>query len=356
VFTKVVGQSNRDSGIYTVRLTAKYKIRRKLARFLRTTPDDVFHWGRAIAATVNTVHKTDPIDVFEMEESFGWCGDVQSLIPVPVVVKLHGPAFLTLTDEDRQSDIANARIQREGAGLRRVRSIVSPSRRTFLDTVSRYDLDPAVNSIIPNPVMVDHDLKPWNLDECDQKTILFVGRFDKLKGGDTALIAFRRLLELDHRLKLIFVGPDVGLTSADGSRIHFNEFQNSLFSEAQRQNIDYLGKLPRIDISALRNRAMLTIVVSRWENQPNTVLEAMVQGCPVIAFDTGGISEIIEDNVSGLLAQRDDVDDFCRKVLSLVNNPSKARQLGANARRSVTERHSVQRLATEVVALYRRSI
>jgi glycosyltransferase involved in cell wall biosynthesis len=225
-----------------------------------------------------------------------------------------------------------------------------------LDTVSRYDLDPAVNSIIPNPVMVDHDLKPWNLDECDQKTLLFVGRFDKLKGGDTALIAFRRLLELDHRLKLIFVGPDVGLTSADGSRIHFNEFQNSLFSEAQRQNIDYLGKLPRIDISALRNRAMLTIVVSRWENQPNTVLEAMVQGCPVIAFDTGGISEIIEDNVSGLLAHRDDVDDFCRKVLSLVNNPSKARQLGANARRSVTERHSVQRLATQVVALYRRSI
>jgi glycosyltransferase involved in cell wall biosynthesis len=210
--------------------------------------------------------------------------------------------------------------------------------------------------VIPNPMAVDAGLKLWNLDDCDPKTILFVGRFDKLKGGDTALIAFKRLLEFDENLKMIFVGPDRGLLSASGLRISFDKFSASLFSKGQRQNIRYLGTLPRSEIEALRRIAMVSIVVSRWENQPNTALEAMIQGCPIVAFDTGGMSEIIENEVTGLLARPNDIEDLCGKIMSLLADYEKARRMGERARRFVIDRHSVKKLAAETVDTYREAI
>jgi len=356
VFVNEIGRTNQDSGIYVVKPTVQYRILRKVTRLVRKRSRDVFDWGQAIAATVNEVHKIDPIDVLEMEESFGWCADVQTRVPIPVVVKLHGPVFLSWVEEDRETERAKAIVELEGKALRQMPAIISPSRDTFLNTVSRYDLNPQIRGIIPNPMAVEVDLKLWDVDGCQRKTILFVGRFDKRKGGDTVLIAFRRLLEMDENLKLIFVGPDFGVTSEGGSRIFFDEFRNSLFTEAQRRSISYLGRRPRAEIADLRGQAMLTIVASRWENQASTVLEAMIQGCPIVASDTGGTSEIIADEVTGLLARPDDNDDLCRKIMHLVNDPARARQLGENARRFVVERHSVQKLATETVNAYRQAI
>ena len=101
---------------------------------------------------------------------------------------------------------------------------------------------------------------------------------------------------------------------------------------------------------------MLTIVASRWDNQPNTALEAMIQGCPVVAVDTGGMNEIIDDGVTGLLARSDDIDDLCQKILCVLGNPIRAMQLGENARRFVANRHSVKKLAGEAVDVYRKAI
>lgn len=356
VFTGRIGRTNQDSGIHRVEAGVKYRILRKIAGLVRSGSYDALNWGKAIAATVNEVNRIDHLDVLEMEESFGWCADVQKLVPVPVVVKLHGPAFLDLVEEDRQTRFAAEKIENEGKALRQVAAIISPTQATLLDTVSRYDLDPLIRRVIRNPMMVEGDIKPWDLDGCDRKTILFVGRFDKRKGGDTVLIAFRRLLEIDASLKLIFVGPDRGLTSVGGSAVMFDEFRDSLFTQAQRPSVNYLGQLPRDEIVDLRRTAMVTVIASRWENQPNTALEAMIQGCPIVVCDTGGMSEIIEHEVTGLLARRDDIDDLCRKIMRLLNEPVRARQMGENARRVVTDRHSVQKLAMETVDVYCQAI
>jgi glycosyltransferase involved in cell wall biosynthesis len=322
----------------------------------RGPANDVFDWGRAIAASINEVNQTDPIDILEMEESFGWCADVQKLVPIPLVVKLHGPAFLSLVEEDGHTEITRRRIDLEGKALRKMAAITSPSDATLIATESHYELDPQIRKVVRNPIAIDEHVKPWDLNVCDRKTVLFVGRFDKLKGGDTALIAFRRLLDMDESLQLIFVGADVGLTSPTGSRIHFDEFRNSLFKGQSRSRINYLGRLSRSDIFELRRRAMLTVVVSRWENQPNTALEAMIQGCPLVAYDTGGMSEIIDHGVTGLLAQRENIDDLCDKMNSLLTDPLRARKMGESARRSVNERHCATTLVKETVSVYYEAI
>jgi glycosyltransferase involved in cell wall biosynthesis len=356
VFAKTIGRTNIDPGIYLVKPTAAYRFRRKLAGLTGQGSYDTLYWGEAIAATVNRVSRKDSIEILEMEESFGWCADVQKRVSCPVVVKLHGPAFLTLVEEDRRTAFAAAKIEMEGQGLRQITSIIAPSECALLSTITRYQLNPKIKKVIRNPIKIDPKLERWELDHCDRKTILFVGRFDKLKGGDTVLIAFRRLLEIDDSLKLIFVGANHGLTSTDGPRIFFEEFKRSLFTEKQIRSIDYLGELPRADIFNLRTKAMLTVVASRWENQPNTALEAMIQGCPIVATNAGGISEIIDNDVTGLLAHRDDIEDFCQKIMRIINNPDMARRMGENARRYVTDCHSARELTKETVEVYDQAI
>ena len=101
---------------------------------------------------------------------------------------------------------------------------------------------------------------------------------------------------------------------------------------------------------------MMTIVASRWENQGYTALEAMIQGCPVVATKVGGMSEIIEHGVTGLLARPDDIDDLCAKMASLLKDPATARRLGENARRFVNDGLNANKLAAETLDVYREVI
>jgi glycosyltransferase involved in cell wall biosynthesis len=353
VFTPMIGRTNQDSGIHLVKSTMRSRVRAKIDARLRGS-SHAYAYGAAIGAAVRDASLENPIDVLEMEESFGWCAEVRKMNPLPVVVKLHGPAFLDAVGlTGRQLDL---KIEAEGESLRQIDAIISPSQDTLDRTIARYRLTPAIARTIPNPIALESDFKPWDLESCERKTLLFVGRFDRRKGGDMVLQVFRKLLDTDKDLKLIFVGPDIGLSMPDGSRVNFASYCDSLFSAEQRDRIAYLGRLPRLEIGTLRTKGMATLVFSQWDNQPNTALEAMIQGCPIVGSDTGGMGEVIEHGVTGLLARAGDVDDHCRQILGLLSDPRNAAELGRQAAVAIAKRHSAAALATQALEVYRQAI
>ena len=356
VFTAVLTGPNADRDVHLVQYTRSLpeRIYRKLQNTLSSGPAPVSEWGRFIGRKILEVHRSDPIDVIEMEESFGWCADVQAVTSLPLVVKLHGPAFLDLLDEARTPD-GIRKIAAEGAALAKMPCITSPSSNTLEQTLKRYGLSPRLAETVPNPMVSAPAQDWWSLDRCDRRTVLFVGRFDLRKGGDIVLRAFHKLLASDPTLHLVFAGPDRGVP-LDGNVVDLPTYVDSLFSTSQRERIQYLGKQSPSEIPALRQRAMVTLVASRWDNQPNTALEAMMQGCPVVAIDTGGVGEIIEHEHSGLLAKPDDLDDFCAQIASMLANPEAAAQMGQRGREATSERHGVAKLAGDTLAVYRRAI
>src|SRR5882762_9311792 len=88
----------------------------------------------------------------------------------------------------------------------------------------------------------------------------------------------------------------------------------------------------------------------------NAAFEAMMQGCPVVALDTGGLREIIGNDVTGLLARAGDIDHLCDRIMTLIEDPARTRDLGANARRAVMEHHSIVNIAKQLVDVYRQAI
>jgi len=305
---------------------------------------------------MEAIHKKHPIDVIEMEESFGWCGDVARLMPVPVVVKLHGPAFLSLIEEELHSTQATERIEAEGAALSRIQFLISPSRSTLEQTVERYALTPVLTRHISNPLELAPGAPVWRLDDCDRSMLLFVGRFDKRKGADVVLEAFARLLSRRPHLKLFFVGPDSGIRGGGGEVMRFADLRARLFTEQQSRQVTFLGQRAATDIYALRARALVTIAASRWENQSYATLEAMLQGCPIVSSDAGGQGEIISAERTGLLAPVGDAAALASKVEQLIDNPRRAADLGRSARDFALSHHSPSEVTGQTVAMYRDAI
>ena len=356
VFTARKDPTVTDPRVHRVRHGTWGRLVRSVAGRMFPIDRDIANFGRVIAAAILAVHRRDPIDIIEMEESFGWAADIGRLSSIPVLVKLHGPAFLSLVEEELSTPAGRQRVDREGRALKCAEAIASPSSLTLSQTIERYGLKPPMQQHIVNPMTMPEGTPVWRLDRCDQKTILFVGRFDKRKGADVILRAFELLLRRRPDLKLVFVGPDLGLANPDGSWTHFESFRDSIFPAALRGQVDFRGRMPHHEIALLRVDATVTVIASRWENQGYTALEAMFQGCPVVCSDAGGCPESVIHGDTGLLARSGDPVDFALKLSRVFDDLEGAAAMGASARRHVLENHAARKVASDSLALYERVI
>lgn len=280
------------------------KISAKVADFISPGYRTHKYGALAIANAMHRLLEQFEIDILEMEESFGWNGLVAGLVDIPVVVRLHGPFFLNGTigiENDLTPEIKN-RIKREGEALRKTLYVTSPSQSVIDDTKSYYNIDWPVSQVIPNPVRTVPSKSRWSLANCDREEILFVGRFDDHKGGDLAVDAFVKYAKHHPKAHLTFVGPDPGICTTDGEKTGIIDYLEANIPDEIRSRITYLGQLARKEIEQLRRRAFLTLFCSRYENFPNTVLEALSFGCPLVATNVGGIPEIVNHRSNGLLA------------------------------------------------------
>ena len=81
-----------------------------------------------------------------------------------MLVKLHGPAFLSLVADELTSSFGKEKVEREGQALRRSSAIISPSQRTLAQTIERYGLTPKYQRHIVNPLTMDSDTPLWRLE------------------------------------------------------------------------------------------------------------------------------------------------------------------------------------------------
>lgn len=144
--------------------------------------------------------------------------------------------------------------------------------------------------------------------------VLFSGRMSREKGVATLLEAATVRPEISVRL------------AGDGPT--FEEHR-----AAAPNHAEFLGQLSADEMETAYQGARFLVVPSHWfEGCPLVIVEAMSHGLPVIASDIGGLPELVEDGVTGLLFEPGDAAQLAEKMAALWNDPEACRRMGEAGR------------------------
>jgi glycosyltransferase involved in cell wall biosynthesis len=114
--------------------------------------------------------------------------------------------------------------------------------------------------------------------------------------------------------------------------------------------VEFLGH--REDVPALLAGADLFVLPSRTEAFPNSAIEAMAAGLPVVCSAVGGLLDLVTPGRTGLLVDPSDPEALAAAIRSLADDPARARALGAAARAEVRSRYSFDRMVQAFEELY----
>ena len=104
---------------------------------------------------------------------------------------------------------------------------------------------------------------------------------------------------------------------------------------------------------ALAYSAMDLFVLPSWaENMPQTAIEAMACGTPVVAFDVGGISEVVQPMKTGLLAPLKNSLALAHQIQWLIDHPDTRNKMGHQSRALIEREFEIQQQTLKHLDLY----
>ena len=179
----------------------------------------------------------------------------------------------------------------------------------------------------------------------DQVVIFFSGRMERRKGIHLCKDIVASILER-FDCTVVFAGQDL-----------FNYMTETLLPYWQTKqfkgSVRYLGKLDLPEVRSWLRQADIFLLPSLWENCPYSCLEAMAAGCAIVGTDQGGVPELIQDGVNGLLARSEDTQSYVSCLERLLEDEALRDRIGAAARRTVESAFTDVQIASRSVDYYR---
>ncbi len=150
-------------------------------------------------------------------------------------------------------------------------------------------------TVIPNGIPYDDIRRACEGTQKIPSRILFVGRLEKMKGVDTLLRTFSRLPHSDERNS-----PTLHIIGSGSQRHLLERLAHDL---RLTDRVMFLGYLTGNNLYREYAEAEIFCGLSRSEALGNVFLEAQAAGCAVVGTDVGGIPEIVQDGVTGILVE-----------------------------------------------------
>ena len=159
-----------------------------------------------------------------------------------------------------------------------------------------------------------------------KKVILNIGRLSHQKAQDILIKAYAEVIENapDWRLTIVGSGPE---------KAQLHELASMLGIADRVRWIEWTD-----DVDSLYRSSSIFVLPSRYEGAPNTLLEAMGHGLPVIVTNASpGPLEYVVDDATGLVVSPDDVDQLVNALMRMATSDKLRQRLGASARSKVAQ-------------------
>lgn len=187
--------------------------------------------------------------------------------------------------------------------------------------------------VIPNWISAEQYQQNFDIQKERTKQgtlkILFLGWVTREKGVFELIEAFERLMKHDVELWVAGDGQDLA------------EIQTIIKTKEIEQRVKLFGWVQGDRKTYLLQNSDIFVLPSYYEGLPNSVLEAMMSGIPVIATKVGGLPDLIEDGVTGYLVEPKNSQQLAEKLTDLISSSDKRKQFSLAGHRYVSENHSL---------------
>jgi D-inositol-3-phosphate glycosyltransferase len=259
---------------------------------------------------------------------------------VPIVHMFHTLGHMKnriAQDEDQRAP--QSRIDGESRVIETADCLIiaTPAEQAQLNWLYGADLDKTV--IIPPGVDLErfHPI-PQDVAKtevgipCGDKTILFVGRIEPLKGIDTMLRAMA-LIQKRHPAAvadtcLAIIGGDPWAEDPDAEMARLQALRHELDIH---DLVTFLGSRDQDILANYYAAAEMVIMPSHYESFGMVALEAMAMGTPVIASEVGGLAFVVKDGVNGFHVPSRDPEALADRIYTLLTDPACRDSLGQQA-------------------------
>jgi glycosyltransferase involved in cell wall biosynthesis len=251
-------------------------------------------------------------DLFHVMANSGWSWHlfaepairIAALRRVPVVVNYRGGEAASFLERSHRS------VSRT---LRLAAKVIVPSG--YLQQIfAKHDI-PA--EVVPN--VVDLGLFQPTGRARSEGHLVVVRNLEPIYDNETAIRALAIVRKRIPRARLTIAGGGPELA----------RLQKLAAELGVADAVRFAGRLERREVASLYREADVALNPSTVDNMPNSVLEALASGVPVVSTDVGGVPFIVEDGNSALLVPARNPDAMAGAVLRLLECPDRARELVA---------------------------
>ena len=293
------------------------------------------------------VQKEHSIDIIEHVET----GNILFAISnyVPFVMKLHGSNYTVKKFFGEKITIGDV-LERflERIVIKKAIAVTSPSAFLAHEVFKECGLK-KTPLIQPSPVDPECLKSSINTPNEQDPVVLYAGRFEKRKGVHVLMEAATKVIAQYPNVTFRFFGSDTSDMNKEEMLSYFSRHQIA-------DKVQIFGHIPKENLLRQYQKASIVVLPSAYDTSPLVIYEAMGCGKSVVATNVGGIPELIDDQLTGLLVPYGDVRALTDAILKLLLNEQLRKEMGLRGREKAKEKYSLEKIVTNQIDFYKQAL
>lgn len=218
------------------------------------------------------------------------------------------------------------------------------SNSVLVDSCARFPFINRINSKVIYNGTSDPGSSHFEV-EIDEPRVIFIGKLSKLKGVDFLEKIINSVQERIPNSKFTIIGHDETENGISRREV----LRNNIF---YRDSVLFIDRVNNTEITRYLFENKLLILPSRTEALPMVVLEAFSCALPVVAFNVGGLGEMLNDGNEGFLISRFDTEMFSNRIVQILLDPALQDTLSKNARKKYESSFEVKAVFSDLEIFY----
>lgn len=260
------------------------------------------------------------------------------IIPIAIITKI--PVKIHTIHNVAKKEVGKIRRVLHNIFYKKLNVVPISISPLITDSISEeYNISKSKINMVYNGINLKKCKVKTKYDITDKIKITHIGRFSEQKNHIKIIESFKLVNNIYPNTILRLIGT--------------GELQNEIIEKVKElnieQSVEFLGEQP--NVYSYLNDSDIFIFPSLWEGMPITLIEAMATGLPIVATEVGGIPDMIENNVSGLLVSNNK-EDISKAIIKLIKDENLRAKIGKNAFYS-SKKFSMQNMSNDYMRIYK---